>query len=503
MQVFQVFLERMAQLVGGYIPNLIAALAILIVGWLVALILSAIVRGVLRRTTLDDRLARWVMGEEAAEGIKVERQIGRGVYYLIMLFVLIAFFQTLGLTIITEPLNRLLVQVFQYAPRLLGAGLLLLIAWIVASALRLVISRVLTAAKIDERLGSEAGLEEEKRVPLAQTLGNAVYWLIFLFFLPAVLSALELEGLLQPVQGMINQILGFLPNIFAAGLILAVGWFIARIVQRIVTNLLAAAGTDRLSERVGLAPVLGEQRLSGLLGLVVYVLILIPVLIAALNALALEAITQPASNMLNVILDAVPAIFAAILVVVIAYVVGRVVAGLITNLLAGIGFNTILARLGLGKEPGEGERTPSEIVGYLVLVGIMLFAAIEASRVLGFVLLADLVTQFTAFAGQVILGLIIFAIGLYLANLAAKTVQASGAAQAGLLALASRVSILVLAGAMALRQMGLANEIINLAFGLLLGAIAVAVALAFGLGGREAAAREVEGWLQSIKSERS
>jgi hypothetical protein len=493
----------MAQLVGGYIPNLIAALAILIVGWLVALIVSAIVRGVLRRTTLDDRLARWIMGEKAAEGVEVERQIARGVYYLIMLFVLIAFFQALGLTLITEPLNRLLIQVFQYAPRLLGAGLLLFIAWIVASALKLVISRVLSVAKIDERLGSSAALEEEKRVPLAQTLGNAVYWLVFLLFLPAVLGALELEGLLEPVQGMINQILGFLPNIFAAGLILAIGWFIARIVQQIVTNLLAAVGADRLSERVGLASVLGKQQLSGLLGLVVYVLILIPVLIAALNALALEAITQPASNMLNAILEAIPAIFASILVVVIAYVVGRVVAGLITNLLTGVGFNAVLARLGLGQELGEGERTLAEIVGYLVLVAIMLFAAIEASRLLGFVLLADLVSEFTAFAGQVVLGLIIFAIGLYLANLAANTVQASGAAQAGLLALVARVSILVLAGAMALRQMGLANEIINLAFGLLLGAIAVAVALAFGLGGREAAAREVEGWLQSIKSERS
>jgi hypothetical protein len=502
MQV-QVFLEQIARLVGGYIPNLIAALAILIVGWLVALIVSAIVRGVLRRTSLDNRLARWVMGEAAAEGVELERQIARGVYYLIMLFVLIAFFQTLGLTLITEPLNQLLIQVFQYAPRLLGAGLLLLVAWVVASALKLVLSRVLTAAKIDERLGSEAGLEEEKRVPLAQTLGNAMYWLVFLLFLPAVLSALELEGLLQPVQGMINQILGFLPNIFAAGLILAIGWFVARIVQQIVTNLLAAIGADRLSERVGLAPALGERRLSGLLGLVVYILILIPVLIAALNALALEAITQPASNMLNAILEAIPSIFAATLVVVIAYVVGRVVAGLIANLLTGVGFNAVLARLGLGKEPVEGERTPSEIVGYLVLVAIMLFAAIEASRLLGFVLLADLVTQFTAFAGQVILGLIIFAIGLYLANLAASTVRASGAAQAGWLAMAARVSILVLAGAMALRQMGLANEIINLAFGLLLGAIAVAVALAFGLGGREAAAREVERWRQSLKSERS
>lgn len=499
----QVILDQITQLVGVDIPNLIGALAILIIGWLVALVVSAIVRRALRRTTLDNRLARWIVGEEKAEAIKVERWIAKGVYYLILLFVLIAFFQTLGLTIITEPLNQLLTQVFQYAPLLLWAGLWLLIAWIVASALKLAVSRVLSAAKIDERLGSLAGLEEEGRVPLAQTLGDAVYWLVFLLFLPAVLDALGLEGLLGPVQGMTNKVLGFLPNIFAAGLILVVGWFIARIVQRIVTNLLAAIGADRLSEQVGLATILGKQRLSGLLGLVVYVLILIPVLIATLNALALEAITRPAANMLNTILGVLPAIFAASLVVTIAYVVGRVVAGLVTNLLTDAGFNAILARLGLGKEPAEGERTPSEIVGYLVLVAIMLFAAVEASRLLGFVLLADLVTQFTVFAGQVILGLIIFAIGLYLANLTSKTVLASGAAQAELLALAARVSILVLAGAMALRQMGLANEIINLAFGLLLGAIAVAVALAFGLGGREIAARELEEWLQSVKSKES
>jgi hypothetical protein len=497
----QTIVSQIIQLVGAYIPNLVGALLILIIGWLVALIVSAIVRGVLRRTTLDERLARWIAGDEAAKGVEVDQWVGKGVYYLIMLFVLIAFFQALGLTLITQPLNQLLVQVFQYAPQLLGAGLLLLLAGIIASALRLLITRVLTAARLDERLGSEAGVEE--RVPLTKSLGDAVYWLVFLLFLPAILTALNLGGLLGPVQSMVNEVLAYLPNLFAAGVILAVGWFVARIVQRIVTNLLAAVGSDRLSERVGLAPVLGKQQLSGLLGLIVYILILIPVLIAALNALALEAVTQPASNMLNTILGAFPDIFAAGLVLAIAYVVGRVVAGLISNLLTGVGFNAILARLGLGKEPAEGERTPSEVVGYLVLVAIMLFATIEATQLLGFTLLAELVTEFTVFASQIVLGLIIFAIGLWLSNLAARTIQASRAAQAGLLALAARVSILVLAGAMALRQMGLANEIINLAFGLLLGAIAVAAALAFGLGGRDIAGRQLEGWVDSVKSEES
>ena len=495
----QVLLQRIGQLLGGAIPNIVAALVILIIGWLVALIVSAAVRAALRRTDLDDRLARWVAGEEKLEGVKTEQLVGKGVFYLIMLFVLIAFFQTLGLTLITQPLNQLLTQIFEYAPRLLGAGLLLGLAWILASGLKLIVSRVLRATNLDERLGDKAGMEEE--VSLADTLANAVYWLVFLLFLPAVLDALGLEGILAPIQEMVNELLGYLPNLFGAALILAVGWFVARIVQRIVTNLLAAVGADRLSERTGLSRALGEQTLSGVVGLLVYVLILIPVLIAALNALALEAVTQPATNMLNAILAALPAIFGASLVLIIAYVVGRVVSGLISNVLAGIGFNTILARLGLGGEPAEGERTPSEVVGYLVLVGIMLFATIEAFNLLGFEQVADLVSQFTAFAGQVVLGLVIFGIGLYLANLASGLVRDSDVAQAGLLAGLARGAILVFAGAMALRQMGLANDIVNLAFGLLLGAIAVAGALAFGLGGREMAARKLEQWLPSRPGE--
>jgi hypothetical protein len=72
--------------------------------------------------------------------------------------------------------------------------------------------------------------------------------------------------------------------------------------------------------------------------------------------------------------------------------------------------------------------------------------------------------------------------------------------QPHLLAKAAQAAILVLTGAMALRQIGVANEIINLAFGLLLGAVAFATALAFGLGGREVAGRELKNWVQAAHS---
>ena len=183
---------------------------------------------------------------------------------------------------------------------------------------------------------------------------------------------------------MVGKVAGFIPNLFTAAVILGVGWFVARIVQRVVSSLLSAVGLDALGEKGGLSTALGTQRLSGVVGLIAYILIFLPVVIAALNALRMEAITVPASNMLTMILEAIPAIFGAVLVLTIAYLVGRVVSGLVANLLAGAGFNGILAKLGLGKETGDGERTPSAIVGTLILVAIMLFAVTEASGLMGF-----------------------------------------------------------------------------------------------------------------------
>lgn len=501
--MLNVMMDQITQVAGPYIPRIAGALGILIVGWLIALIVGALLRTLTRRTGIDDKVAAWFGGEERARGVHVANWAGRGAYYLIMLFVLVAVFQTLGLTILTEPLNRLLTSIFEFAPRILGAGFLLIIAWILASVLRLVIAKVLAAARLDERLRGGVGEEDKQRPPLARSLADAVYWLIFLLFLPGVLNALAVEGLLEPIQAMVGKVAGFIPNLFTAAVILGVGWFVARIAQRVVSSLLSAVGLDALSEKGGLSTALGTRRLSGVVGLIAYILIFLPVVIAALNALRMEAITVPASAMLTMILEAIPAIFGAVLVLTIAYLVGRVASGLVANLLAGAGFDGILAKLGLGEEAGDGERTPSAIVGTLILVAIMLFAVTEAADLVGFGVLSQLTSQFLVFAGRIVVGLVIFAIGLTLANFVHRTVLATGAVQSRLLALGARIAIIALSGAMALRHMGLADEIVNLAFGLVLGAVAVALAIAFGLGGREFAARHLEGWLQSVKSEQS
>jgi hypothetical protein len=487
--------------VTDYAPRILAALAILVVGWLVARGISAGVKALLRRTNLDDRLAGWLQRDPVKQPTETAGAIAKVIFYLLMLFVLVAFFQALGLTLITEPMNNLLNKVLLFAPNLLGAIAILAVALITATVLRLIIRKALEKANLDKQIGAQSDAAQDHQVSVSQSVGDAIYWLVLLLFLPAILGALGIGGLLAPVQNLTERILGYLPNLVAGGLVLLVGWFVARIVQRIVTSLLAAAGADRLTERIGLQATLGSHHLSGILGSVLYVLILIPVLIAALNALAIEAVTAPASQMLQIILGALPNLFAAGIILIFSFVVGRVVAELVVNLLAGIGFDRIPAHLGLTRGDAALSRPPSQVAGTLILVAIMLFAVTEAANLLGFTAVSGLVSQFVVFAGHVLFGLVILGLGLWLANVAGKTIRAISSNQAPLLAGAARSAILILTTAMALRQMGLANEIINLAFGLLLGAVAVAVAIAFGLGGRETAAAQLQEWRRSLGPE--
>ncbi|MDA0207475.1 MAG: mechanosensitive ion channel [Acidobacteria bacterium] len=351
-------------------------------------------------------------------------------------------------------------------------------AWLVASGVKLLVSRALAAGSFEKRVMAEAGDGSETDGTVSETIGEALYWFIFLLFLPGILSALQLQGMVQPVESMMNEVIGFLPNLFAAGATLGLGWLIARIVQRIVSSFAAAAGMDSLGEKTGIQAALGSQRLSTILGKIVYVLVFI---------------------MLNTILSAVPAVFAALLVLAAAYWIARVVSGLVSNLLDGIGFNTVLERLGLGKASDSENRRPSAIVGSIVLVLILLFAATEAASLLGFEALEEMTTQILGVAGHVLFGIVLFGFGLALANFVADAISSTRAADAPLLSTLAKVATLVLTGAIALRQMGVANEIIESAFTLTLGSVAVAAAISFGFGGRELAGRHLEKWSKSLE----
>jgi small-conductance mechanosensitive channel len=513
---------------GGTLLNLIGAILILIIGWIVAAIVAGVVGNLLRRTNLDNRLASSVMGPRGGEEpVKIEKIISSIVFWIILIVAVVAFLDALNLTTVSQPLNEFLNTIFAYLPRIGAAAVLIAIAWALATLAKTVVTRSARSFGLDQRLATQTEMPEENQFLLSETLGNALYWFIFLFFLPLVLDLLNLQGPLLPVQNLLNDLLAALPRILKAVIIGAIGWLIARIVQGIVTNLLSAIGTDRLGARFGLSRATGQQSLSWIIGTIVYVLILIPTATAALDALAIPAISGPATVMLNEILRTLPQIFTAGLILVAGYIIGKFIADLVSNILTGIGFDNIFNWLGIQTPPAaptppptytdipppeeplliqESDftkipttRTPSEIIGIVVLVGVMLFATVAATNILNLPALTTIITGLLIIFGQILAGLVVFAVGLYLANLAYNLITSSGTSQARILGQTARIAIIALVSAMALQQIGVATSIVNLAFGLLLGAVAVAIAISFGLGGRDVAAEQLRDWLTQFK----
>lgn len=496
-----------------YGVKLLGAIAILILFWIGATIIAGVIKSLLSRTDLDNRVANWAMGSRRGENEPpVEQWIAAAVYWIILLLGLVAFLNALDLQMVSAPINTFLEQIFSYLPRLAGAALWLGVAWLLATVSKSLLLRGLSRFRLDDRLAEQTG--EASPFLVNETLANALYWFIFLFFLPLILDTLELQGPLEPVQDLMSKILLYLPDVITAVIIGVVGWLVAKIVRGLVTNLLAAGGLDRLGQRLGLNQTQGVS-LSSIVGTIVYVLILIPIAIAALNALKIEAISAPAISMLEQILKTLPQIFTAIAILVVFYIIGRYVAAFVSSILTGLGFNGIFPALGLQGfsqptpqtivddenpyNPPTTTRTPSEWVGLIVWVGIMLFATVAAVEVLDFAALNAIVAGLLLIFGKILAGLVVFAIGLYLANLAYRLILSSGTSNAQFLGQFARVAIIIFVAAMALQQMGIAPNIVNLAFGLLLGAIAVAIALAFGLGGRDIAADEIRGFLSSFR----
>lgn len=482
------------QPLGSLILNLLIALVILVVGYIVARILGSLTRRLLKRIKLDNRLVEWLSDPEHPREFNVENIIASVVFWLVMLFVLVAFFERLNLMGLASPIQAFLNNfTTDYLPRLVGAGVLLFVAWLVAAALRFLVLKGGGLLKLDERLSKYAALKEEEQVSFTETLAVAIYWFTLLLFLPSVLSALGIQQIADSIQVIFGQIFDYVPNILAAGVIVLVGWFIARVVRQVVEGLLKAIGTDKAGQRLGLSE---ERSLTEIVGLILYISIFVVAIIAALDALDIPAITVPATQMLSTFINVIPNLIGAALILIVAYYVGRLIANLVRDLLSGIGLDTVPEKLGITWST----TTPlSQWVGYLILVSIMLFAVVSATEMLGSDALTEIMNVFIGFFWKVVLGVVILGIGLYFANLAYNAVMKTGINNSNLIGRLAQIAIVVFAAAIALREIGVANEIINLAFGITLAAIGLAAALSFGLGTQKIAERELDSFLSKMR----
>lgn len=484
------FWNNLQGALGGNILNLLFAIGIFVVGIIVAAIVRSIVRKLLANVGLNRR-----MGDVVGSGFNLESLLSQGAFFLVILAALIAAFNLLNISSLSGPLGEMLSSFLNFIPKLIAAAVIGLIAFVLANVVKMVVGRALAATGVENKLISTDidgnATQVEAGDSITGNLSNVAFWLVVLVFIPAILGVLELDGLLGPVQGMLDNVLTALPNVLYAGLIGFIGWIIAKLLRNIVSSLVGSLHTEKLSLQAGLD---GQFNLAKLAGTVVYILVLVPTLIAALEQLNIRAISDPAVSMLNQFMHAVPNIIGAVIIVTLAWFLARFISGLVKNLLQSAGADDMPAKLQM-QNVFSGNTAPSNLASGLIMFFIMLFAIVTAANQLQFTQVSDLLTNLTAFAGDILLGSVIMVIGFWLSNLVYSALNKGE--NSAMVANIARFAIIGLVVAMGLRAMGIANEIVNLAFGLTLAAISVAVALAFGLGGREAAGKLLDRWFKN------
>lgn len=391
--------------------------------------------------------------------------------------------------------------------KVLAAVVILVVTWIIAKIVAWAFKKLTSKIGVLQKAGSDGDT-------IGASLGSVAALLVWLFGLIALLQLFGLSQVLAPIQGLLDEILGFLPNVIGAVFVFIVGALLAKVVRQLVETALGALpwdrwlgdgarkATDSMDSTVGLDP--NRTRVSGqasetappstapigssqgsqivkVIGLVLYSMIMIVVAIAALQILGISSISEPATDMLDMILAAIPKIIAAGILLAIGVFIARFAADLVGGIVDGLGLDRALHSMDV--LPADKSATPA--VTKIVQIGIVLFFAVMAAQMLDFPQITAFISEVLELGGKVVFGAAIIAVGFFIATTIAKLV--SGAASQIL-----KYATIVLFVAIGLKFMGLADSIINLGFGAVVVGGAAAAALAFGLGGREAAARQLE-----------
>ncbi len=483
-------------------PGLIKALLVLFAFWIAAILVSAGVRKLLGMTNLDEKAARdWGLGDmmegKDGEARSLAGIVAGAVKALILLFGFVAFFDALDLNMVAGPLQGILDKIAEAVPSLLYAFLILAVYWIIGTLLKMGATKGLEAVGFDAR--AERFMKPREvdgvRIGPSAMIGRLLFYVVLLIGIPPFLDALGQQALVAPLRDMLSKVLAFLPNIAAALVLFFIGRIIATIVREVVTNFLAATGADELAEKVGFGTKEETKSISEIIGSIAYFFIIIPILVAAVDSLQMKAVSEPVKATLEQVLGAVPLIFLALVVVAVGYFIAKMVRSLVESFLSGVGFDQLPERVGLHfLKPREEGPSLSAIGGTVVMAIILLMIAETALATLNLGPLAELVGGLIRYLPSLFVGLVVILAALSIGTYAGKLIEGAlaGTRHGALLGTIGKYAIFFLGFSMGLNQLGVGEEIIRIAVSAVLGGTALALGLAFGLGGREKAQQLID-----------
>jgi hypothetical protein len=200
-----------------------------------------------------------------------------------------------------------------------------------------------------------------------------------------------------------------------------------------------------------------------------------------------------------------PQFIGAVIIFVVGLIIAKLIKISVVRILRLIRFDSAAEKTGVKEFLVKGNiiKTPSEIVGSLAYWFIMILVLIATLDALGLPIVSDILNDIVLYIPNVVAAITVLILGILFGNLLSAIVRTAasnaGLTAADLLGKIAFYAIIIFTSAIALIQLGIGEEIVTSAFRLGFGSVALAIGLAFGLGGKEVAAEHLKKWLEDKK----
>jgi hypothetical protein len=214
---------------------------------------------------------------------------------------------------------------------------------------------------------------------------------------------------------------------------------------------------------------------------------------------------DPVREMLTRLMAYLPMLLGALIILIIGWIVAKIIKSIVNTLLKLVRFDTLADKAGITAvlEKGQIETGPRKVVCGLVYWLIMIMVLVMVVNALGLTRTSDILESLFAYIPKVIGALVVLVVAMFLAAFVSGIVRVTagnaGLPRPELLSGISRWAIIIFAAAISLVQLGIAPLLVSTTFNIVLGGIVLALALAFGLGGRNTAAN----FLEELRQNRS
>ena len=328
--------------------------------------------------------------------------------------------------------------------------------------------------KVFKKIGLPVNLEH-----VGNFIGILVYVVGLLLILNQFFALLKLTSLTAPLEKVVNDLINFLPAFFTALGLFVLVWAGAHITRNTLKTWFDEIGLDAKA-----GDYVKGTSLSDTLASAAYWFIFLMFLPTIIWPLGIEWLYDPVNQLVQGIWDFIPNLVVAWVILGVWIILAKIVKEIVSKLLYGVGIDDFATKFGMSK---DSNLSLSDLGGVLAATFVVLIASLEASNRLGLSVISDVLNEIINFGINVLVGVVVIAFGFYLSGLVADILKSTSKSK--LAPEIVRWAIVFISLAMGLGQIWIGQDIINLTFGLVVGALAVAFALAVGLGGKDVAAK--------------